>query len=277
MDENELRDALRTTMTRESEPPPMGSAAALATAKRVAVRRNLLAGTAAAVAIAAITAAAVIPGQNLLGGPGTFPAGAPAPAPTDHPVPEPDDTKPSWPPEAGGDATYDSGEHFEKGKLLLDELLAVVPEGYTKPAGQTPDGLPLRSHQATVEENFGAYSAIAALSKDGGTGRLLAEVYGPGNVLPIEPCELAKTFWGMDGTCQIEKVAGKRVGVVVKPQQDDRIDQWAAYRHGDGTVVIVAQGRGGVSDDPAYRPLVEVPFTVRQVAALAAADQFRLD
>lgn len=274
MDENEFRDALRTTMTLHPEPPPMGSATALAAAKRAALRRNLLAGTGAAVAIAAITAVAVIPGQGLFGGPGMFPAAAPAPS--QHPVPAPTNTEKSWPAEAGDDATYDSGERFEQGKRLLDELLEVVPEGYTKPEGDTPDGMPLRSHQATAEDKTWAYMSIAAISRDGGTGRLIAEVHARGNKLPTDPCELAQSFWGIGGTCRIEDVDGEQVGVVVDPKED-RLDQWAAYRHADGTVVFLAQERGGVSDDPSYRPLGVLPFTERALATLAVQERFHLE
>jgi hypothetical protein len=68
-----------------------------------------------------------------------------------------------------------------------------------------------------------------------------------------------------------------KVGVVVKPAGDDRIDQWAAYRHADGTVVYAAQSRHATFGGSDLRPLTELPLTVQQLAALAADPKFDLE
>jgi len=288
MDENELRDALRTTMTLSHEPPPMDSAVVVGAGRRAARRRAMLASAGTAVALAAVTVGAVLPGRGLFGGgaaqtvaaqpmPLSTSAGAvPVPAPT---APG-DATKPVWPTDGSGqpqqDATARSGPRYEQGKRLLDELLAVVPAGYSTPTGNTAEGIPLRDHQATVEEPAWAYEATAAIRRAGGTGRLLVEVHTPGNKLSSEPCALARAFWGMGGTCQVERVGDKRVGVVVKPGGDDRFSQWAAYRYADGTVVYVAQARTDSNVEDTATPLAKMPLTVPQLAGLAVDSRFHL-
>ena len=138
----------------------------------------------------------------------------------------------------------------------------MVPDGYTEPTGTTDDGTPLQYHQAAVEEKSWGYLAWVAVAKNGGTGQLLAEVHTIDNGLPTEMCPLARTFWRMGGTCQVVTTGGSKVGVVVRPGADDRLDQWAAYRHPDGTVVYVAQSRAATSGDPSMRPLSKVPLSV---------------
>ncbi|MEK8109617.1 sigma factor-like helix-turn-helix DNA-binding protein [Micromonospora sp. M12] len=71
---------------------------------------------------------------------------------------------------------------------------------------------------------------------------------------------LAQEFWGMQGECQVESVGAARVGVVVRPGGDDRLDQWSAYRHPDGVVVFVAQG---VRLDESRPELTTLPFSRR--------------
>ena len=57
---------------------------------------------------------------------------------------------------------------------------------------------------------------------------------------------------------------------------DNRIDQWAAYRYPDGTVVYVAQSRSAVNGDSNLQPLTTLPLTVPQLAALAVNPKFHL-
>ncbi|MEU4690235.1 hypothetical protein [Actinoplanes sp. NPDC023714] len=274
VDEDDVRAAMRTTIARNPAPPPMTSASALAAARRSARRRNALAGAGAAVALAAV-AFATVPLRDALGEPPMTAAGdgQPVMAPS-APVetPDPDDTKPSWPAEASGDATYDSGTHYVKGKRLLDEVLAIVPEGYTAPEMTTPEGMPSRYHQAAVEERGTGYSAYAFVAKGGGTGRILVEVRRPGDGLPGDPCELARSFWGMGGVCEVSTTGGERVGVV-KSSSEERLDQWAAFRHEDGTVVFVAEAR---SADPSLPSLRDVPIPVQKLVDLATDERFLL-
>jgi len=154
----------------------------------------------------------------------------------------------------------------------------VVPAGYATPTGDT-DGTPLRSNEAAVDpDESWAYSGSAAVAKDGGTGRLLAEVHTKRNGLPSDPCGLTQTFWGMKGQCQVITVGKAKVGVVVKPGKDKRLDQWAAYRYPDGIVVYVAQSRNATNDDkPALATLSKLPLTVDQLATVATDARFHIN
>ena len=286
MNENDLREAMRASLT-VGPPPPMESAAAVAAGRRAVRRRTTLAGAGAAAVLVAVTALAVNPGLRLVsgGGDGGAPWAGPG-APSAYPTPSGagDDTKPAWPTDGSGqpqeDATARSGERFEQGKKLLDELLAVVPDGWSKPDGTTADDNPLRSHQAAVEgDNTGktwGYLASAAVAKDGETGRLLAEVHTKDNGLPTEPCELARQFWGLGGDCELTTVGAAQVGLATAPSGDGRIDQWAAYRHPDGIVVYLAQSRTASNGEGGLKPLTDLPLTAAQLAALATDDRFHL-
>ena len=289
MNEIELRAAMRaaTSVT----PPEMSSAEAVSTGRRAARRRTIVTSAAAAAAVAGVMVAAVQVGVPFGSGNGSgdrVGAGAP-PAPTVNAplqsTPSGDSTKPVWPTDGNGqpqqDATARSGPRYEKGKALLDAVLAVVPGGWSKPDGDTADGLPLRYHQAQISTTTGAgpweYEAYAAVGKGGKTGRLLAEVHTTGNSLPTEPCALARSFWGMQGTCEVRTVDGKKVGVVVKPTGDDRFDQWAAYRYPDGTVVFVAQSRNASTVGATPSSLGQLPFSATQLAALTLSKSFHLE
>ena len=154
----------------------------------------------------------------------------------------------------------------------------MAPKGYTLPTGDGDDGIPLRSHQGAVEgDGSWGYLASAALAKGKGTGRLLVEVHTAGNTLAKEPCELARQFWGMGGTCEESTVGTAKVGVVVKPATDQRLDQWAAYRYPDGTVVFVAQSRNASNVQGGLKPLDRLPLSVPQLAALAVDERFHLE
>jgi hypothetical protein len=284
MDENELRTALRDTITLHPEPPPMESKTAIAVARRKATRRNLLAGIGSAAAILGITLA-VIPGQGRPGG-GTGlqvaagPSHAVRPFPTDTPSwvdTTPSgliETKPSWPAENSGDATADSGQHYENGKKLLTAVLGVVPDGYTARSGATTDGVPFRSDQATIEGEFWRYMAVVAIGKGDGTGQLLVEVSEPGNGLNGDACAVAKAFWGRGGTCEPVTVGDAEVGVI----HEGDGTAWAGYRHSDGTVVYVMQATSPSYADPAtngLEPLAGLPLSDADLAELATLPSFR--
>ncbi|SDS11115.1 hypothetical protein [Actinoplanes derwentensis] len=274
MDENEFRSALRTTVTLHPEPPPMQSRTAVAVARRAVARRNLLAGGGAAAAILAVTVA-VVPAFG--GGTNIQPAAGPSaglvPFPPSQPVPAVSETKPSWPAEASGDATADSGAHYNTGKALLADVLKVVPAGYTVPSGTVGDGIPLRDHQATVEDDYWRYMATVALRQGDRTGGLVVEVHEPGNKLPTDVCKLAQEFWGRGGTCVPQTVGGEKVGVV----RDGTGTAWAAYRHADGTVVYVRQSTSTTyGSEVGFQPLPTLPLTVTELATLATDNRFRL-
>ncbi|UQU66515.1 hypothetical protein COUCH_09735 [Couchioplanes caeruleus] len=293
MNENDLREALRATMTAARTPPPMESAAAVAAGRR-AVHRRAWTG---AGATAAVVAAVLVAGPLIAGGDGGSRSGGgpvqaggpPRPMPTASapatvtgaPSDAGAETKPSWPLDGDGrpqeDATARSGERYEKGRQLLDVLLTVVPEGYTKPEGTARDGIPLRDHQAAVEDhNSWGYLASAAVADGTGTGRLLAEVHTRGNGLPAGPCELAAEFWGLGGDCHVVRVGRARVGVATPSGSDTRISQWAAYRHPDGIVVYVAQSRTATNAEPGLAPLKKLPLSGPDLAKLAVDPRFHL-
>jgi hypothetical protein len=282
MNENDFREALRSTMTTVAEPPPMDSAAAVTAGRRAAGRRAGLSAAGAAAAVLVVAGLAAGPARQWLpGDDGAGPAWDAAGAPSALPTPSARaGTKPAWPTEASGkpqqDATARSGPRYEQGRKLFEQLLAVVPDGYTTPTGSARDGIPLQDHQAAVEDKAWGYLASVAVRREGRTGRLLAEVHTPGNGLPTQACKLARAFWGMGGQCDVVAAGGAEVGVVVRPGQDDRLDQWAAYRHPDGTVVYVAQSRNATNADSEFRPLTELPLTVPELAALAVQPRFHL-
>ena len=279
MNEDNLREALRTTMTVAGEPPPMESAAAVTAGRRAVRKRTALAGAGLTGVLVAVTALGIGIGLPGAGGRGSAPMGV---AGQPSALPAPGDTKPTWPLDGDGqpqqDATARSGPRYEKGKQVLQGVLAAVPAGYTTPTGQTPDDVPMREHQAAVEggPSWG-YLGSAAVAKDGGTGRLLVEVHTPGNGMSGSPCALAGQFWKLTGECEVVTVGGAQVGVVVASGSDHRLDQWAAYRYPDGVVVYVAQSRNATNDSkPALAPLSKLPLTPDQLAAVAADARFHI-
>ncbi|MFG2099339.1 hypothetical protein ACGFJ5_01940 [Micromonospora echinaurantiaca] len=280
MNGEKLRDALRDEMTSTTPPPPLSAHAMLSTARRARMRRRTLwacAGSAAAVLAVAGVATLATPGTS-----GYSPA---APPPQAAPHPSSKDTAQPWPTGPDGqpqeDRTARAGAKHDQGIRLLNEIVSVVPAGYTapeNPANQPPDQMPLRTHQAQFEDTINgvdvwSYMSSATLAKGDRMGRLLVEVHTAGNQLPTEPCALARQFWGMQGECEVVTVGASQVGVVVRPGRDDRFDQWAAYRHPDGAVVFVAQGEKIGDDQPS---LTTLPFSVQQLASLAVDNRFHL-
>ncbi|MGR6317550.1 hypothetical protein Q2K19_05175 [Micromonospora soli] len=282
MNGKQLREALRSEMALTTPPPPLSTTATLAAARRARVRRTIWACAGSAAVVLAVTGlgAIGIPGLGSSGG--LRPAG---PGPQAIPQPTAKDTARPWPTGPDGrpqeDRTARAGSRYDQGLRLLDEIVSVVPAGYTapeNPAIQPADQMPLRAHQAQFEDTVNgvdvwSYLSSAALAKGERMGRLLVEVHTAGSQLPAEPCALARQFWGMQGECQVVAVGAARVGVVVRPAGDDRLDQWAAYRHPDGVVTFVAQGAKLDDDRPR---LTALPFSVPQLAALAVDERFHL-
>jgi hypothetical protein len=288
MEEHELREAFRNTLTKSSPPTPMSAQTAVRSGRRALLRQRLIwfsAATTALAVVAAVTVSASVwqASPGLPGDPGRTPspaAGTPQPGGSaDSPQPWP--TGPDGKPQE--DATARAGKQYDTGLLLLRRLIEVVPAGYTAPERPEGDNLGAsRSHQATFaganpNEDVWHYLASAELVKGGRTGTLIVEVRQPKPGEPAsEGCAVAAVFWSRGEQCQEFTVGDVKVGVVVRPPaDDDRIDQWAAYRHPDGTVVFVAQARSALGLSTA-KPLTALPFTPQQLAALATDDRFHL-
>jgi hypothetical protein len=289
MTEQELRHAMHSAMTATQPPPPMNFAEVLDTAKRAhRRRRTTLAGAASAAAVVLIAVGAIVVASVTGGGTGPSPieAGGPGVVPTERPgngsgAP---DTKTSWP-DGQTDRTASQGPRYDKGVQLLDLLTTSVPAGLQSPTELKPvDGKQfhgdLRNHQAQFADEVSGkqvweYMVSIPVGANGKWGKLLAEVHTAGNKVEGDGCALTATFWGMGGDCQLITVGDKQVGVAVRPTGDDRFDQWASYRHPDGTVVYVAQAKTYfMSGLPG---LAELPLTPEQLAALVVDPKFRLD
>ncbi|GGO07958.1 hypothetical protein GCM10011576_12930 [Micromonospora parathelypteridis] len=274
-----MRDALRSEMASTTPPPPLSTGAMLGAARRAHFRRRAVwASLGSAAVVLAVTGFAAV--ANPGGGRVYQPAGGGLPA-----GPDSGDTKQAWPTGPDGrpqeDRTARAGTKHDQGVRLLNEVVSVVPAGYTKPddpANQPAEQRTLRTHQAQFEDKVNgvdlwSYMSSVAVAQGNGTGRVIVEVHDAGNPLPTEPCELAQNFWGMQGECQVETIGAAKVGVVVRPDSDDRLDQWSAYRHPDGVVVFVAQGARLDENQPALKNL---PFSVPELAALAVDERFHL-
>ena len=283
MTEDEMRQTLHSAMAATVPPPPMSSTRVLAAARRARMRRSTawVCGGVAVLAATVLGAVAIGNGPFVAGFLGTPPPAYPGATATDTST----DTEQAWPTGPDGmpqqDRTARAGSRYDQGVHLLDAVLAALPAGYTAP--DTTDGRssgtpPARYHQAQFEERVSgtevwSYQASIAVTDGTGTGHLTAEVYTANNPLPTEPCALAGQFWGMGGVCQVVTVGTAQVGVAVQPTNDDRFDQWAAYRYPDGVVVFIAQGR---TFDAGLTSLASLPFTVAELATLATNAQFHL-
>jgi hypothetical protein len=288
MNEQDLREAMRSTILTATPPPPMDSATVLASARRSRIRGTLAWTGAGGTTLAALLAVTVYLGGSTNGLPNGLPFAGPRQAPTPT-VAAPSDTgtKPVWPNGPDGspqqDRTARAGSRYDRGVQLLDALISAVPTGFVVPVdpSTTSDRMPARSHQAQFEDRVNgaevwSYLATAAITRDGRTGRLVAEVHTPGNTLPSDPCALAVSFWGMGGECQIVTVntpSGPAAVGVAGGGSDGRFDQWAAYRHADGTVVFIGQAIRHDENSPA---LDAPPYQINDLAGLAADARFHL-
>lgn len=288
MNEHDLKTALRGVMTTTPAPPSMSASAVLDVAKQAERRRRAtLLGASSAAAVVLIAAGAIIVGS--LNRPGTVGTGGPGVQPTGQPdVPTgtlaTPDTKTSWP-DGQTDRTATQGPRADKGVRLLDMLTESVPADLRAPldlkaaAGSQRHG-DLRSHQAQFADEVAGkqiweYMVSIPVGANGKWGHLLAEVHTAGNQVRGEGCDLTTKLWGMGGECELVTVGGKQVGVAIRPTGDNRFDQWAAYRHPDGTVVFIAQAK--TYDMTGLTPLTTLPFTPEQLATLAMDPKFHLN
>jgi hypothetical protein len=293
--EQDFREALRKTMDAMTPPPPMSDAHILDAAHRDRRRRRTVwasVGTATVVAAIAVGVVLVAPSKSDGGGVqvGGQPAGPNSTeevaTPTSANVPASesgkgqDDTE-TLPP-GMTDRTQRSGPHYERGAALtvaLDEVLANA--GFGTPGDLEGNGelagAELKRNQANYDGKVGgvekwSYSAYTPVTKGGGVGEMIVEVSTVDE--QVSGCALP-SMWGIDGQCQEVTVDGKKVGVGnVNDAHQEHIDQVAAYRYDDGTIVYVAQSLDyGFTDHPA---LAALPFTPEQLAGLALDPRFKV-
>lgn len=286
MNENELRHALRTTMATATQPPPMSELSVLDAARLAERRRRARwAGVGSAAAAVAVVGLAVVVVAATSGAGETDPGALRTPPTSTTTTSEqPTDTETSWP-NGQTDRTANNGPEFDQGVALLEELDASVPAGYESPDDLlgTGDlaGAPMKDHQAQYDDTVGGvevweYMADAIVTKGNGYGRLLAEVTTPGNEATGEGCGLSPGLWGLEGGCSEVAIDGKRVGVFYSQNPElDQFDQWAGYRHNDGTVVWIAQAGFRAFTD--FKPLPGPPLSDHRLAELAADPRFHLD
>jgi hypothetical protein len=285
MDEQDFRASLLDAVSKNTAPPAMRAEHALRAGRRAARRRTAATGG-AAVGVAAVVATVAMAAGGVFGSHGPLQVGTPGLAPSA----QPGTAKPNvWPTGPDGnpqqDRTARAGLKYEQGQTLGDQLLAVVPAGYTVPDNPGGDQrIPSRYAQAQFEDRVGGkdlwtYMATAQVAKDGKAGQLIVEVHDPGlGPANAAPCALAASFWGESGTCEVVAVDGIDVGVVTSNGADRRLDQWAAYRHPDGTVVYFAQSRQpNFAGDATPEPLDVLPLTKTQLAGLAKDQRFHVN
>ena len=264
MNEQDLRRAFHDVMVASSPPPSMDPSAALRSGRQARSRRTamwtgavvMVLVTGVGLGTALVANGVSVPGLQ-------FGSNGSSGGPT----------------ETNG-RTQVNGPQADKGKELLNDLIALVPDGYRTDQMQYQDpsynGSDMQTNQAQKGDDAWEYMVITPVQKDAGVGKLITEVHAAGNNLPAEPCALAQKFWGMSGECQVVDVAGKKVGLVTKNTsgRDETFDQWAAYRHPDGTVVFVGQGKGFYgSGRPALGSQV---FTTEKLASLATDSRFHI-
>lgn len=289
MNENELRHALRTTMATAAPPPPMSELPVLDAARLAERRRRARwagVGSAAAAVLVVALAVVVVAATSGAGGSDTGALRPPPPSSTTSTTgsEQPTDTETSWP-NGQTDRTAQKGPEYDQGVTLLAELDASVPPGFEAPDDLKGNGdlagAPMKDHQAQYLDmvegvEVWQYMADAAVTKGGKVGRLLAEVETPGNGATGAGCGLAPGLWGMDGGCSEVLIDGKRVGVFYSNDPEfDQFEQWAGYRHDDGTVVWIAQA--GFRAFTNYPSLDALPLTDHRLAELAADPRFHLD
>ncbi|MFB6720877.1 hypothetical protein ACFCV3_11985 [Kribbella sp. NPDC056345] len=281
MNEEDLNEALHDVMVRSSPPPSMDPAAALDRARRVRKRRRAAWAGAAVVPLVAVVAA----GPTLIanfpaGGGSTDPmvAGGTTPRPGSTAVPTTRKSGDPWP-EGQADRTATAGPRAERAVTLMDDLSSSVPSGFSTPDLKYPEGRAMRSAQSQYasndgEQDYWQYRADIPVQKDDRVGQLLVESFTPDGKRATTPCKLAQSFWGGKGTCAVVDVDGKKVGVVTS-KGNDSYDQWAAYRHDNGSIVYLAQVKK--SDHSEHAPLKQPIFTTRQLAELVTSEKFHIN
>jgi hypothetical protein len=260
MDDDELRAAMRTTMT-ITPPPPMESAAAVAAGHRAVRRRAAWAGAGLTAVLVAATSVAV--GAGLGAGLGR-PAGPPWPAASP--------ASASFPP-----TDAEVSAHQAKSRELISPLERAVPSGWT--TGPDPS-LPGQIGLMPAADGTGTswrYVAAVSVSRQGRIGELRVWVYTPGNGEPADLCRLASRVVGSTpSACTLVPVGPAKVAVLGGKSADGLTDQAAAYRYPDGTVVCLVQSRQAGVGHSEGKPLAALPLTVPELAARATDLRFHL-
>jgi hypothetical protein len=289
MNEEDLNEALHDVIVRSSPPPSMDPARALDQARRARKRRRvawagvavvpLVVGVGVGPALVANHTGNRSAGQMVAGGTSTTqPVSTPRPVSTVTPTtPTTRKTGDPWP-EGQVDRTATAGPRAARAVTLMNYLSSSVPPGFSTPNLKYPDGRPMRSPQAQYasndgEQDYWEYKADIPVQKDDRVGQLLVQSTTPDGKPAIDPCKLAKNCWGGTGSCTIVDVGGKKVGVVTTNGRGS-CDQWAAYRHDDGTVVYLAQAKK--SDRSGRSPLTQPVFTIHQLAELVTSATFKI-
>ncbi|TWP46127.1 hypothetical protein FKR81_36975 [Lentzea tibetensis] len=284
MNEQDLKRAFQDVMVASSPPPSMDPSQALGVAHKArSRRRSTWAGALVAVVVVGVgVGAALIVPDGSAPSPSLQMGNSNSAPPSVTPTSGPPTTRQSGDPWPDGqtDRTATSGPHADKAVVLMNDLGSSLPPGFTAPDLKHPDGRPIRRPQAQYAANVGEqdyweYMATIPVKKDAGVGVLLVQSRTPDGKPAGDLCELAQTFWGMPGECSVLDAGGKKVGVVTKNTSGrDDFDQWAAYRHEDGTVIFLAQsvkvGEGG------YAPLAQPVFTPQQLAEQATSAKFKV-
>lgn len=297
MNEDELNKAFHDVIVRSTPPPSMDPGRALEEARRARTRRR---AAWAGIAVATLVVAGVGAGPALLAhhngkSAGQLVAGAPTPSslvstpqqastPQNGSTPRPASTiTPStrksndpWP-EGQSDRTATTGPRATRAVTLMNDLTAVVPQGFTTPDLKFPDGRPMRWPQSQYasndgEQDYWEYKASIPVQKGDRVGEVMVQSTTPDGKPAGDVCKLAQKFWGGTGTCSVMDVGGKKVGVVTTNGRGS-YDQWAAYRYDDGTVMYFAQTKKGVEG---RSPLTQPIFTPRQLAGLVVTPKFKI-
>ncbi|GAB3921503.1 hypothetical protein GCM10029976_008640 [Kribbella albertanoniae] len=276
MNEKDLNEAMHDVLVRSSPPPSMDPASALDRARRVRKRRRATwAGLAAVPLVAGVVAGPTLI-ANLPGGGSTEPmvagGGTTTAVPTTRKSGDP------WP-EGQADRTATAGPRAERAVTLMDDLSSSVPAGFSTPDLKYPDGRAMRSPQSQYasndgEQDYWQYRVNIPVQKGDRVGQLLVESFTPDGKPATTPCKLAQSFWGGRGTCAVVDVAGKKVGVVTT-KGDASYDQWAAYRHANGSIVYLAQVKK--SDHSEHAALTQPIFSTRQLAELVTSTKFQIN
>ncbi|MEV6285842.1 sigma factor [Kribbella sp. NPDC051770] len=177
-----------------------------------------------------------------------------------------------WP-EGQSDRTATTGPRADRSVTLMNDLSSMVPGGFTTPDLKYPDGRAMRWPQTQYASNDGEqdsweYRALIPVQQANRVGTLLARSTTPDGKPATAPCKLVQR--ADTGTCTVVDVNGRKVGVLTTKTGD----QWAAYRHPDGTVVHVSQSRK--SDNPKYPALTAPIFTPEQLAELATSEKLKI-
>jgi hypothetical protein len=213
------------------------------------------------------------------------PTGTALPRPTVLPTPPPltvcpapgGDTERPWP-SGQSDRTARSGPHAQRAERVLAALVGALPAGYrsTSPYEQAQF-----EDWDTGDSEVWEYLAMTGATKSGRTGLLQANVTTPSSRASADLCMLARFYDRYDRPapgCHTVVAGGKRVAVAGRVATGAEVDypsasldQWAVYRHPDGTVVRVGQVREYAGHGKGLQSSV---LTEQQLASLATSPAF---